>query len=260
MRIIRRFNRHWIVNLCIVTVVATGCRAQHTSPYSVPQTDRILPAANDSTAVVHHSAYSLEYSESDEQARWVAYMLCRSRLDGPYNRRATAGCQFRGDKAVRTKSATPADYKGSGYSRGHLVPAADMKWDSLAQVETFLLSNISPQRDYFNSGVWNRMEMQVRRWAETYDTLFIVTGPLLTDCNPEHIGDNQVTVPTAFYKAVYIPSLNQAVGFLIPHEKSKAPLHTFAMSIDELETKTGIDFFAGIPNEPTLESTFQIEF
>ena len=95
---------------------------------------------------------------------------------------------------------------------------------------------------------------QVRRWAEQYDTLFVVTGPLLNDGGLKRIGDNHVTVPTAFYKAIYIPSLHQAVGVLIPHEQSKAHLSTFAMSIDELEAKTGIDFFAGMPDEDNIEA------
>lgn len=249
---------HRCKKFCIafaLTAVA-ACWAQHpNNPHHAPAF--ALPAAIDSTAVVHHHAYSLEYSEADEQPRWVAYMMCRSRLDGPYHRKNTPGCQFHADNAVRTQSAKPADYKGSGYSRGHLVPAADMKWDSLAQVETFLFSNISPQRDSFNSGVWNRMEMQVRRWTEQYDTIYIVTGPLLADGDTARIGDNRVTVPTAFYKAIYIPALNQAVGFLIPHEKSKAHLSTFAMTLDELEDKTGIDFFAGMEDEDAIEASME---
>ena len=243
------------LTVCIaIALTAVSCHAQQSVQQEIP-TAFVLPACIDSNAVVHHHAFSLEYSEADEQPRWVAYMICRSRIDGPYSRKSTPGCQFRADNAVRTQSATPADYKGSGYSRGHLVPAADMKWDSLAQVETFLLSNISPQRDNFNSGVWNRMEMQVRRWAETYDTIFVVTGPLLSDGGSERIGDNRVTVPTAFYKAIYIPVLRQAVGFLIPHEKSKAPLSAFALTIDELEAKTAIDFFAGMEDEDAIEAS-----
>ena len=250
-----RLLRGIIIGIAI-TLTAASCRAQQKEQQEIA-TAFMLPACIDSTAVVHHHAYSLEYSEADEQARWVAYMLCRSRADGPYSRKSTPGCQFHADDAIRTQSATPADYKGSGYSRGHLVPAADMKWDSLAQVETFLLSNISPQRDSFNSGVWNRMEMQVRRWAEQYDTLYIVTGPLLADGGSGRIGGNRVTVPTAFYKAIYIPALHQAVGFLIPHEKSKAKLNTFAMTLDELEKKTNIDFFAGMEDEEAIEASME---
>lgn len=250
---LRRFR---LGSLCAaIALTAVSCKAQHPAQQETT-TSFILPACVDSHAVVHHRAYSLEYSEADEQPRWVAYMLCRSRLDGPYSRKKTPGCQFHADNAVITQSATLADYRRSGYSRGHLVPAADMKWDSLAQVETFLLSNISPQRDSFNSGIWNRMEMQVRRWAEEYDTLYVVTGPLLNEHGQERIGDNRVTVPSAFYKAIYIPSLRQAIGFLIPHRQDKSALGTFAMPIDELETQTGIDFFAGMPDETTLEASF----
>ena len=250
---------HRLLHRCticaVILLTVTACRAQRPAQPETT-TDWTLPACVDSSAVVHHCAYSLEYSEANEQARWVAYMLCRNRLDGPYSRKSTPGCQFHADDAVATHSSTPADYRRSGYSRGHLVPAADMKWDSLAQVETFLLSNISPQLADFNSGVWNRMEIQVRRWAEHYDTIFVVTGPLLKGGGKERIGDNRVTVPSAFYKAVYIPAKRQAIGFLIPHRQDKSALVTFAMTIDELEAKTGIDFFAGMPDETTIESSF----
>ncbi|KWW31623.1 MAG: endonuclease G, mitochondrial [bacterium P3] len=251
----RLLNRCVAGCIALALTAAAACHALYPAE-SQDAASWALPACIDSSAVVHHYAYSLEYSEADEQPRWVAYMLCRSRLDGPYSRNNTRGCQFRADDAIGTKSSSPADYKRSGYSRGHLVPAADMKWDSTALVETFLLSNISPQRADFNSGVWNRIEMQVRRWAERYDTLYIVTGPLLGNGNEERIGDNCVTVPDAFYKAVYIPSIQQAVGFLVAHRQSKDRLRTFAMSIDELEAHIGIDLFAGMPDEAAIESTF----
>ncbi|MBQ0015464.1 MAG: DNA/RNA non-specific endonuclease [Bacteroidales bacterium] len=237
----------------IVSLLSTGCDHEEidTTPHKVP-----LPAAINSEAVVHHYAYSLEYSETHEQSRWVMYMLCANRLDGPYNRNETPGCDFHEDPYIKTGSSDKSDYYKSGYSRGHLAPAADMKWDSVALVESFFFSNMSPMEASFNSGVWNRLETQVRRWAEWYDTLYIVTGPLLTDGGQGSIGENRVTIPTAFYKAIYAPSLHQAVGFLIPHLQNKESLNSFAMSIDQLEQLTQIDFFSGIQDESLLESTF----
>ncbi len=208
--------------------------------------------------IVTHKAIALEYSESDEQARWVAYMLCADRTDGKWNRNVTEGAFFHEDPDIATGSAMIEDYKKSGYSRGHLAPAADMKWDSTAQVECFLFSNMSPQEQSFNSGIWNRAEEMMRRWANWYDTIYIITGPQLTCGSHEKIGTNGVTVPKAFYKAVYCPKLHQAIGFLIPHIQDKAKLEVFAMSIDDLEKKTKINFFAGMDNEETIEANLDL--
>ena len=240
--------------LALFACAALSCHPQKkAAEWVVP--DSYLPQAIAPEAIVRHHAITLEYSEPDEQARWVAYMLCRSRLDGRFHRNKTPGCFFHPDSTIATGSATPDDYRHSGYSRGHLVPAADMKWDSLAQVETFLFSNISPQREDFNSGVWNRLESKVRQWAKQYDTIIVVTGPLLTGSAEQVIGPNKVTVPTAFFKAIYIPNLHQAIGFLIPHHETKEPLTNFMLSIDELEERIKIDLFSGMADETAIEHT-----
>lgn len=245
----------FFLSAIVLPLLLTACHIDTVGHRSQAIGDIPLPTPKDPKAVIHHHAFTLEYSEADEQARWVAYMICQSRLDGPYKRQSTPGCRFHEDNKVRSQSATDNDYRNSGYSRGHLAPAADMKWDSLALVESFLLSNASPQNFEFNSGVWNRLEMLVRQWAKTYDTIYVVTGPLLSDNGKGHIGMSQVTIPTAFFKAVYIPSAKKAIGFLVPHEQSKAPLRSFVMSIDALEAAIDIDLFPGIADETELEAS-----
>lgn len=204
----------------------------------------MLPAPVQGELRVDHMAYSLSYSEQHEQARWVTYMLTRQRLDGDVPR-----CNnFAVDPDVPSGSATPADYKGSGYSRGHLVPAADMKWDATAMNECFYMSNMSPQLQEFNGGIWDKIERRVRAWARDYDTLYIVTGPVLAD-GLDKIGASGVSVPQYFYKVVYCPRLGEAVGFVVPHRKMKSTLPKLAVSVDEVEARTGIDFFADLPDD-----------
>ena len=208
--------------------------------------DRMLPAVEAGQTVVEHKAYSLVYSEENEQPLWCAYMLTAARVNGKCPR----SNDFREDPAIATGSADLFDYRGSGYSRGHLVPAADMKWDEEAMSETFLLSNMSPQTREFNDGVWNRMEQQVRNWASWFDTLYVVTGPVLKGLDgSKTIGHNAVTVPTHYYKAVYDPHRGMAIAFVVPHEQSSEPLRTFVVSVDELEQMTGLDFFPELPDE-----------
>lgn len=227
--------------LTLLLPLLWGCpRPTDHAPAAASAGDRMLPAITSDDQVVEHCCYTLSYSEADEQARWVAYMLCRSRADGEVSRTD----YFEEDPDVRTGSATYNDYRRSGYSRGHLMPAADVRWDETAMRESFLMSNVSPQLSQFNDGVWNRLEGKMRYWAKAYDTLYIVTGPVLKGLHGKSIGTvNRVSVPEYFYKAVYCPATQQAIAFLVKHEGSKAPLQSFVVSVDELEQVTGLDFF-----------------
>lgn len=235
-----------------LTCLVGACQPMNDA--AAPTGDRMLPAITADDQVVDHSCYSLSYSEADEQARWVAYMLCRSRADGEVPRTN----YFDEDPDVATGSATYNDYRRSGYSRGHLMPAADAKWDETAMRESFLMSNVSPQLSGFNDGVWNRLENQLREWARLYDTLYVVTGPVLQGLHGKTIGqENRVSVPEYFYKAVYCPARHRAIAFLVKHEKSKAPLTAFVVSVDALEERTGIDFFPAL--EDALEARVEAE-
>lgn len=242
--------------LATAILLMRGCAAHPSQPdtAAASEGDRMLPVSAADDQLVEHSHFTLSYSEADEQARWVAYMLCRSRAKGDVPRTD----YFDADPAVKTGSATYNDYRRSGYSRGHLMPAADARWDETAMQETFLMSNVSPQLADFNDGVWNRMEGKMRHWANVYDTLYIVTGPVLKDLQGETIGrENRVSVPQYFYKAVYCPAEQRAIAFLVKHEPSDAPLQQFVVSVDELESATGIDFFPEL--DDTLENRIEAE-
>ena len=190
--------------------------------------------------VIEHQYFSLSYSEEHEQAEWVAYELTREMAQGQlprYNR-------YQVDEEVLTGSAENADYRKSGYDRGHLVPAGDMKFDRDALDETFYFSNMSPQRHDFNSGVWNRLEIQVRRWAIEHEHLYVVTGPVLNSPIAQ-IGANRVSVASHFYKALLKDAEegHKVIAFLLPHQQMAEELQSFALPIDELEELTSIDFF-----------------
>lgn len=199
----------------------------------------------DSRAIIRHLAYTLEYDEEHEQAGWVEYRLTAEMTHGSWKR-----CDhFRIDPMIPTGSAEPGDYKGSGYDKGHLAPAADMAWDSTAMCESFLMSNMSPQTPSFNRGIWKRLEDQVRAWAEESDTLWIVTGPVLKDSLPT-IRANHVSVPEYFYKIVIDikdPDV-RGIGFVIPNKGSKEVLDNFMVTIDSVEVLTGLDFFSALPD------------
>jgi endonuclease G len=208
--------------------------------------------------VIVHKAFALSYSEEHEQAEWTAHELTKENLQKDWNQRVD---NFLPDKAVRTGSATPADYRGSGYDRGHLVPAADMAWDAKAMEETFLLSNISPQAGNFNKGIWRELEELTRNWAKKYGHLYVITGPVLSIPPKGEIGDNKVSVPVAYFKILldYKSSNPKGIAFIIPNEVSYEPLFDYCTSIDEAEELTGLDFFPDLLNnseESVLEANF----
>lgn len=203
--------------------------------------------------IIKHNGYALSYSEPHEQAEWVAYSL--SGKDIVYTERKRP--YFEVDPKVRTKSAHWRSYKNSGYDRSHLCPAGDRKKTESLYNETFLTSNISPQQHAFNAGIWNTLEQKVRYWAKKYNHLYVISGGVLTDKNLPTIGKDKVAVPKQFYKILldYTKPEIKAIAFLFPHKDSKQPLYEFVVSIDELEQKTGIDFFPELPD--TLENKLE---
>ena len=200
-----------------------------------------LPYTDQPEQIITHAGYYLLYSEEHEQPYWVAYLLTADELSGNINRTDN----FRSDDSIDTGSASLSDYRGSGYDRGHLAPAADMKWSSEAMKDSFYLSNMSPQLPGLNRGIWKKLEEWVRDEAEDCVELYVVTGPVLTDGPYQTIGENEVAVPNQYYKVLldYTEPDLKAIGFLIPNQSSKQPLSDYAVSIDEVEAATGLDFF-----------------
>jgi len=206
--------------------------------------------------IVKHTGFTLSYSEEHEQAEWVAYKLSKQKLKGDAERDDE---KFKPDPKVKSGSAALADYKGSGYDRGHLAPAADMKWSEEAMSDCFYLSNMSPQVAEFNRGIWEQLESQIRSWAYKYGELYIATGPALKMGVSKRIGKNDVSVPKYYYKVIVDLKLPEvkAIAFILENKSSQKPLYTFALSVDKCEELTGIDFLAGLPDdmEGPLEAT-----
>ena len=208
--------------------------------FSFVFTQDLSPRPINGEQLVTHLGYSLSYNEKHEQANWVFYELTIDEVLGSIKRKD----QFRADPNIKTGSASLSDYKRSGYDRGHLAPAADMKWSSKAMSESFFMSNMSPQTPSFNRGIWKKLENLVRKWAVENKSLHIVTGGILMD-GLKTIGNNEVSVPEYFYKVILVNDTSdlKAIGFIIPNKKSSKLLFEYAISVDDVEKMTGIDFF-----------------
>lgn len=206
--------------------------------------------------LIEHTYFTLSYVEEHEQAEWVCYKLLPEMFMGTERRRNN----FRSDINVSSGSAALSDYYKSGYDRGHLVPAHDMRMSKKSMSETFLLSNIAPQTALFNQDVWLQLENLTRSWCVLEKELIIVTGGVFHD-NLGVIGENKVTIPGYYYKVIYSPISQKMIGFVIPNKGTDEALDSFVMKVDFIEAMTNIDFFFDLedPLEKRLEASFSIE-
>ncbi len=151
--------------------------------------------------------------------------------------------------------AQPGDgdynYQRDRWTRGHMIPKADLRWTNEGYIQSHYFTNICPQAEELNNGGWRSVEEKCRTLAKKYGSISIVCGPIINDIK-ETIGDGKVAVPSAFYKVMYMTIRGKycGIGFLYPNIKEKTrPMPEYAKSIDEIEEITGYDFFSNLPDE-----------
>lgn len=196
---------------------------------------------------VDHLGYSLLYNADYKTPYWVAWHVDKERLKGN-TRRAD---NFLPDPAIDGPQAITSDYSRSGYDRGHMCPAGDMKWSRQAMQESFYLSNICPQNPNLNRGDWKRLEEKTRELASSHGEIFVCCGPIYNNKRPKRIGAHRVGVPDAFFKVllIYNGKNSRASGFIYPNHAGHKKMSAYAVTIDEVESITGIDFFPALPDE-----------
>ncbi|MCF8268164.1 MAG: DNA/RNA non-specific endonuclease [Ignavibacteriales bacterium] len=204
-----------------------------------------IPESPFNEQIIAHDYYTIQYSEENEQARWVAYSLTADNVLINLKRDGN----FISDPKVTTGSALKSDYTRSGYDRGHLAPSADFNFSIEAMHQTYYMSNISPQSPALNRGIWKDLESEIRQLAIEHKKLYVVTGPIFHD-NPKKIGKSGVSVPDRFFKTVIDiegDSFHSA-AFLIPQDYQDKNLNNYIISIDSLEKVSKLDFFSQLPD------------
>jgi endonuclease G len=169
---------------------------------------------------------------------------------------------FHEEEDVPEPRATLQDYRGSGWSRGHMCPAGDNKWSYNAMYDSFSLVNVCPQNSKLNSGLWNSIEMDCRKWARKYGAVYIVCGPVWMKGEHRSIGENEVLVPEAFFKVVLcLAGKPKAFGFIVRNTEGNKKRDMYYNSVDQVERITGFDFFPALPDdiEDVVEATASIE-
>ena len=201
--------------------------------------------------VCEEGRYTLWYDTLYRQAAWTAHRLTAADLDRGKAERKNRFVICRTVKAKGWPYATDDDYTRSGYDRGHLVPSADRLVSQQENDATFRLSNIAPQTPRLNRGVWNNLEAEIRRIVQRVDTLWIVTGSELKPGLPR-IGRNGIGVPEHFFKALLAKKGEEyrAIAFIVPNRESiGAVFWEYAVTVDEAERLSGLDFFPDLPDE-----------
>ena len=210
-----------------------------------------LPFYSNTESIIKYTGYTVSYDEVSRIPVWVAYELSADEARGTIGR---SGKYFRQDDKVKVVQADNYDYRGSGWSRGHMAPAGDFKWDDEAMWETFYYTNCCPQDEQLNNGSWNVLENKVRTWAQRFGRVYVVTGPFVEKNQYGKIGVNQVTVPDAFFKALLVLSNDDTyhgIAFLMNNNSTQQRLAGCCLSINDLEKLIGIDFF------PLLDDTIE---
>lgn len=210
--------------------------------------------------IVRHEGFVLSYNSRHLLPNWVSWLLTRERTKGKEKR----ADNFQPDTDIRKGPiAEDSDYRGSGFDRGHMCPSADCKHSRESQNQCFLLSNICPQTHALNAGDWKELEELTRDWAQRYDSIYVVCGPVI-ERGKEYktIGENGVTVPERYFKVLWRNTSDAAVciGFIFENGSQNKPLSAYALSVDDVEKATGINFFSKFPKhiERKAESSVDV--
>ena len=240
--------------------VAVRNATTHLMPLSAEERDSLMTVAvplGVSDTLVRDDAFDVHFNSERGIANCAVYELVTNELNGTIER---AG-EFMQDTGVKG-CPLPQDYAGSGMDRGHLVPAADLKWSGTAMRQSFLLTNICPMHKALNEGGWAKLEEKVREWTARDSALLVFSGPIVSD-NDTTLTGGRVKVPGAYYKVIMAPCVRpmRAIAFIYPNGYSGGRLRQYAVSVDEVEQKTGLNFFPYLPNEEQerLESPVNLD-
>lgn len=249
-------SHHALYSLCSLGILAVLCCAitscfrgvtKEQNAISKAAVEIPAPLNDTSEQILYRKGYSVSYNKDHKIPNWVAWHLTAEHTSGPHQR---PGGAWHEDTDVPQPRSTFDDYRDSGWSKGHMCPAGDNKWDQDAMYDTFLFTNCCPQDANLNSGDWNQIEMACRRWAQKYGDVYIVCGPILYGTEHETIGPNKVVVPEAFFKVVLcLEGKPKGIGFIRKNTDTSRRNDLYVNTINEVERITGMTFFPTLPQE-----------
>lgn len=227
---------------------ASDWRAEHL-PFGVPKNLKGKPES-----LVVREAYCLSFNNQARIPSWVAYRIDPEDINSPILRTDN----FSPDSSVQQFSPRDSDYKGSGFDRGHMAPAAAMKKNHSVMSQSFYYSNIAPQSARFNRGEWKSLESQIRDWLPSKKQLWVITGTGFINGQPIRTIGSGVSVPHIYWKVIVDEKPDgtlSGIAFVMPHENC-GPFENYVTNIDQVEYGAFLDLFADLPDdvENRLES------
>ncbi len=209
--------------------------------------------------------YSVEWDCDKKSQRWSCYEMNKANMTASTSRYyGNPQYPLDPDLPLNDYLDRPSEdyligdyFWGSGFDHGHICPSADRLYSSEANYQTFYLTNMQPQYNVFNAGLWAIMEKQVRTWATSKGTeaLYVCKGGTIDDeSNILKRLSNKLIVPKYFFMALLLKNAQgyRAIAFWCENEnvdRTNDSLTKYAISIDELEKRTGIDFFCNLPDQ-----------
>lgn len=270
----------WVLSLCLVLFSCSKDEEDRVSGTGSFATGVVeLPTLRNgaSDIFVTHSTtfngkevttYSMEYDKSKKHARWIAFRFDSQTKQKNVGRKEGTD-PFVADPSVPAEyQRTRADFGAKGYDRGHICASADRLYSREANDDTFYYTNMSPQRNGFNTGIWVDLEAKVQTWGRSCgasDTLYVVKGGTI-DQEDQVSGyinnDRTKPIPKYYYMALLFKKGEsfKAIAFWLEHtsQPKTTKLADYALSIDALEEKTGIDFFSALNDqlEKSVEASY----
>ncbi len=211
------------------------------------------PLADRRLTFLENDAYLVGYDEQRGNPAWCAYRVFEVKKEAPERPES-----FETDRRTRARVATEL-YVRSGFDRGHMAPnhAIAVCYGAAAQAQTFLMSNVVPQRHGLNAGVWKSLEQRVlKRYTRQFGDVWVLCGPVYYSDNPKRLAAKKrgvvPAIPDAFFLIVVdreeASGALRSLAFLVPHEDSpKNDPKRYLVSIDAVEQATGLDFFSRLP-------------
>ncbi len=180
-----------------------------------------------SNQVLNYKTIRVNYNPTYKIPNCVAYELTATMVDmadapGHENRKSY---NYAKDNSVKSCPEN-WEYRGSGYSRGHMAPAMDMRWDKTAMAQCFYMTNMCPQDTKLNNDHWRVLEEKVHRWAKRDKRLMVYTG---------------------FFKVIYAPEQGRAIAFIYDNKPCPGNISKYAVTVAEVERRTGLTFSSAIP-------------
>ena len=206
----------------------------------------ILPKHIKNTKLLKYSGYQVAFDTIQCLPVYSAYILTRNHLEHPIIDRSKF--KFLNDPSV--PGAHVEYYKHSGYDRGHLTPAADMKYSLNSMQDCFYVTNLCPQLHCFNAGIWENLEKKFRSWAYDYDSLIVVSGPVLSSCKKKGF----LNIPGKFYKIVYSIKSKKRIAFLIDSNLNQGLIFEYEISIKHLNFILNANYFKSITSTITTDT------